>query len=321
MATALASVLGTRIPEFGMNVSDAEFYRNMTRWLAKKGYRYSEVPASGKPPKGYHLMLGISPRGGRHAVVGKGGRIVHDPHPQDNTGRGLASVDSYGILKPMESHMARVLDSLSLDTWEESKHPRGKGGEFSSSGSKGEKLHSVKVGASDPPFVSDIKNRFPLVSERIKYLKSLPDEKLHKALTLMKGHEDSADVQSVKSDILKAMKEKESAMAHDSEVPQEYRELMLPVQYRTGLCPACGKDAQLNLDGTVDKHGKCDGWGMPALVGESPVQDSGEKFKKLTRSLAHRKGVTNPKALAAYIGRKSMGKAAFQKKAAAGRKG
>lgn len=43
-------------------------------------------------------------------------------------------------------------------------------------------------------------------------------------------------------------------------------------------------------------------------------------FKKLTRKLAGRKGVTNPKGLAAFIGRKSMGKKAFQAKAARGRK-
>ena len=215
-AAALASVLETEIPDFGMNVSDAEFYRNMTRWLAKKGYHYTEVPASGKPPKGYHLMLGISPRGGRHAVVGKAGRIVHDPHPQDNTGRGLASVDSFGILKPMES-----------------------------------------------------------------------------------------------------------SMAHDSEVPQEYRELMLPVEYRTGLCPTCGEEATVNLDGTVAMHGNCAGWGMPPLLGDfdNPgAQDSGEAFKKLEHKLAHKKGIYDPAGLAAAIGRKAMGKQAFQAKAAAGRR-
>lgn len=43
------------------------------------------------------------------------------------------------------------------------------------------------------------------------------------------------------------------------------------------------------------------------------------KFKKLTGQLA-RKGARNPKALAAWIGRKKLGKAAFQAKATAGRK-
>lgn len=43
-------------------------------------------------------------------------------------------------------------------------------------------------------------------------------------------------------------------------------------------------------------------------------------FRKMTRKLAARKGVTNAKALAAYIGRKKYGKAGMAKKAAAGRK-
>lgn len=43
------------------------------------------------------------------------------------------------------------------------------------------------------------------------------------------------------------------------------------------------------------------------------------KFDKLAGKLAHRKGVTDPKGLAAYIGRKLYGKAKFQKMAAKGR--
>jgi hypothetical protein len=43
------------------------------------------------------------------------------------------------------------------------------------------------------------------------------------------------------------------------------------------------------------------------------------KFDKLAAKLAAR-GAADPKALAAWIGRKKLGKAAFQAKAAAGRK-
>lgn len=46
---------------------------------------------------------------------------------------------------------------------------------------------------------------------------------------------------------------------------------------------------------------------------------SGARFKALTKKLAA-KGASNPKALAAYIGRKSLGKSKFQKLAAAGRR-
>jgi hypothetical protein len=46
---------------------------------------------------------------------------------------------------------------------------------------------------------------------------------------------------------------------------------------------------------------------------------SGKRFKSLTKKLS-RKGIKNPGALAAWLGRKRLGKAKFQKLAAAGRK-
>ena len=50
-----------------------------------------------------------------------------------------------------------------------------------------------------------------------------------------------------------------------------------------------------------------------------PKLGSGARFKALTKQLAA-KGADNPKALAAYIGRKKYGKAKFQSLAAHGRK-
>ena len=44
------------------------------------------------------------------------------------------------------------------------------------------------------------------------------------------------------------------------------------------------------------------------------------RFQKLVRKLRRRKGVTDPEALAAAIGRKKYGKKRFQQMAAAGRK-
>lgn len=46
---------------------------------------------------------------------------------------------------------------------------------------------------------------------------------------------------------------------------------------------------------------------------------SGARFKALTKKLAS-KGATNPKALAAYIGRKKYGKSRFQALAKGGRR-
>ena len=43
-------------------------------------------------------------------------------------------------------------------------------------------------------------------------------------------------------------------------------------------------------------------------------------FKKMVQKLSHKKGIDNPKAVAAMIGRKKYGQAAMTKKSVAGRK-
>lgn len=50
-----------------------------------------------------------------------------------------------------------------------------------------------------------------------------------------------------------------------------------------------------------------------------PKLGSGERFKELEGKLSHRKGVTDPAALAAYIGRKKFGAKRMAKMAAHGR--
>jgi len=52
----------------------------------------------------------------------------------------------------------------------------------------------------------------------------------------------------------------------------------------------------------------------------TPKLGSGARFAALEASLKGRKGVYNPAGLAAYIGRKKLGKKRFQKLSAAGRK-
>ena len=48
---------------------------------------------------------------------------------------------------------------------------------------------------------------------------------------------------------------------------------------------------------------------------------SGSRFRALSANLANRPGVTDPDALAAYIGRKKFGKKKFGKLSAGGKKG
>lgn len=55
-------------------------------------------------------------------------------------------------------------------------------------------------------------------------------------------------------------------------------------------------------------------------TGKKPKLGEGGRFKALKGALA-KKGAKNPGALAAYIGRKNLGKARFQTLATAGKKG
>ena len=81
-----------------------EFYDAVNRFLARYGLYYYVVGADDpdiehvfRDGDTYHTVEGTSPRGGPHACVGLNGRIVHDPHPQDGTGRGLDVVENYGL--------------------------------------------------------------------------------------------------------------------------------------------------------------------------------------------------------------------------------
>lgn len=58
---------------------------------------------------------------------------------------------------------------------------------------------------------------------------------------------------------------------------------------------------------------------IPAQISKGGKVGSGSRFKALTKKLK-KKGVRDPKALAASIGRKKYGKKKFQKMAAKGRK-
>lgn len=57
-------------------------------------------------PVGYHEMSGPTPRGHTHSVVGKDGKMVHDPHP-DRTG--LLKVDGYSIFVPMGCSLTEMI--------------------------------------------------------------------------------------------------------------------------------------------------------------------------------------------------------------------
>jgi len=55
----------------------------------------------------------------------------------------------------------------------------------------------------------------------------------------------------------------------------------------------------------------------PSGITEEPVRDSA--FEKLERKLSHKPGITDPAALSAAIGRKSLGQAEMTRRSVAGR--
>lgn len=98
----IASLLDMRaeyVPHFmkkdwGKEEKDLTWFKELQYWLSTRGLAYldlivqkefcgtnwfEKIGAGGFDA--YHIISGVSPRGYRHAVVGRNGIIVHDPHP------------------------------------------------------------------------------------------------------------------------------------------------------------------------------------------------------------------------------------------------
>jgi hypothetical protein len=98
----LASILEvpeSRVPDFGAGGDDDRWWADIQAWLRQAGLEYVRTPIGGTKPVGWSTIEGISPRGGLHACVAKDGELVHDPHPQDGTGRGLVEPRYYGVFR------------------------------------------------------------------------------------------------------------------------------------------------------------------------------------------------------------------------------
>lgn len=90
-SACIASILeldSTEVPLFGTGGTD--WVKEANLWLAERGLFFLEFAAF--PPPEYrdlcadffHIIVGPSPYipGAEHAVVGRSGKIVHDPHPE-----------------------------------------------------------------------------------------------------------------------------------------------------------------------------------------------------------------------------------------------
>jgi hypothetical protein len=69
-------------------------------WLSQFGLyalHFAADPARAVFPGCLHIITGISPRGRPHACIGKGPRVIWDPHPDRS---GLSEIDGFVILSP-----------------------------------------------------------------------------------------------------------------------------------------------------------------------------------------------------------------------------
>lgn len=104
----LASILEypiEKIPHFAEIICDNRetfhcdielWYAEINKFLEQFSLQYFSVWADDyaiKHTKGFHIIEGQSPRGA-HAVVGKDGKMVFDPHPKNE---GLVKVENFGL--------------------------------------------------------------------------------------------------------------------------------------------------------------------------------------------------------------------------------
>lgn len=97
----IASILEIPLSEVPDLAKDTQPWQLLLdAWMLQKwGLHFVGVDAdAGWMPDVIHVMSGTSPRGVRHAVVAKGGELIHDPHP-DRTGI-VGKPDRYYFLIP-----------------------------------------------------------------------------------------------------------------------------------------------------------------------------------------------------------------------------
>jgi hypothetical protein len=107
---AVASILELRledVPNCRHENDPEDWDADFQRWLTVQGFFYQETVVRGDPEQkrkiqghwGYHTIIGRSPTGLFHAVVGFEGKCVHDPHRGWNGE--LEEPLSYGFFVPL----------------------------------------------------------------------------------------------------------------------------------------------------------------------------------------------------------------------------
>lgn len=86
--------------------SEEEQNRILNVWLKNYNMKYLEIRIDLKYLKDInHLIIGTSPRDVNlsHVVVGRSGKMVHDPHPDKSGVKGFLKYGVFVIIQPSES--------------------------------------------------------------------------------------------------------------------------------------------------------------------------------------------------------------------------
>lgn len=81
-----------------LDAADYLWYDVLTTFLAAKGYKIVQIKKEDAPIDMRYMVTGKSKRGINHIVIYHNGKMIHDPHPDDN---GIIEADDniYEILE------------------------------------------------------------------------------------------------------------------------------------------------------------------------------------------------------------------------------
>ncbi len=110
MQAAIASILEIpleNVPHFMLYAED-EWWNRFEEWAGQFGLQPIGIDPGGDwKPRGWHLIIGGSPRGEfDHCVVGYAGKPVHDPYPDGNCE--LTKVTAYEFFVQLNPETAEV---------------------------------------------------------------------------------------------------------------------------------------------------------------------------------------------------------------------
>lgn len=100
-SACVATLLGLSIDDVPYFMEPDDWFQGFLDWLAPRGWwavTFKLVRGGWSPPDGALVILGGESPRGPHACVGRGRRVVHDPHPSRD---GLIAVEDVTLLIPM----------------------------------------------------------------------------------------------------------------------------------------------------------------------------------------------------------------------------